>query len=472
MKCNIPNRKDELLTLEEEQEKRQKEAEDTAKILEIIINLLNPLIAQIPDPRDPRYIQYTKENLFLYGITMFCHQMTSRRETNRQMTDAITQKNLSLLMPGLNRVPHADTLAKYLERIGNPHIIQEIHCGLLKKLLRNQSFQRLAGRYIVLVDGTGKDSKDWKFSNKALHRTKDGKTTYLTYVLEAVLVLENGMVFPLCTEFLENVSNEEFDKQDCETKAWKRMAKRLRKIIGKEATIIFDGLYASGPTVLICKKYNWDYMITFKDGSMPALAEDAHGLMRLEKENRLVTDIEGRHIAISWINDVEHKISRNNTYMGLNVVRMEETWTELYPNTGKPPEDKKATYQWISSQALSKENVLEVCRLGRSRWFIENHIKTMKEDYSYEHCFSLNWEVNIAYHYFMNFGFLINIILMSSELLSGLVAMYGGISGFLARLRKIISGIPFDGDRIRDAISKGYRIDFNLKSIYLHPNPT
>jgi hypothetical protein len=58
------------------------------------------------------------------------------------------------------------------------------------------------------------------------HRRRTG------VVLEAVLVFTNGMVLPLMSEFLENseelsaVENYEKWKQDCELKAFHRLAKR------------------------------------------------------------------------------------------------------------------------------------------------------------------------------------------------------------------------------------------------------
>jgi hypothetical protein len=222
MKCNLSNRKSEQQTPREEEEYRQRIANRMAKIMKIILNLLRPLIVDVPDYRDQRYVRYTKENLFLYGIMMFSMQMSSRRDANRQMTHPIIQENFSNILPGLNAVPHADTLAKFLKSIGDTEIIQKVYGRLIKKLLRNKEFKRMIRKdiYTVLIDGSGKTSKDWKFDEKAVYRKHANGTTYFCYVLEAVLVLANGMVLPLCTEFLRNETGEEFVKKDCELKAW------------------------------------------------------------------------------------------------------------------------------------------------------------------------------------------------------------------------------------------------------------
>ena len=464
MKYNIPNRKSETDTPEEEAAFRQRIANSIAKVMKIIWRLLKPLVSELPDPRDPRYTTYPKESLFLYGVMMFALKAPSRRSATHFMTEPFIQENLRNIIPGLESVSHNDTLAKYLARI-DPEVIQDIYHALIKKLLRNKEFKRLTGRLTVLVDGSGKGSKDWKFSDKALHKkSQDGKI-YMTYVLDAVLVLENGMVFPLCTEFLEN-NGTEFDKQDCERKAWYRMAPKLLRLISGGAMIIVDGLYAVGPVIMQCKRFNWDYLITLKNGSMPSFVEDAHGIMKIERSNRVSAEMGGRLQVITWANDVEYKISQNNTYVSLHVVRMEESWTEEHPITGKAPESKVTIYQWISSIPISRENAQDICLLARKRWFIENNYKTEKHDYGFEHYFSLDWDVNKAYYYFMKFGHFINTLLMSSEELAGLVAPLGGIREFLAKVRLVFSGFVLDADSIKAAVMKPFRLQFCISTIY------
>jgi hypothetical protein len=469
MRYNLPNRKSGAETPEEEEAFRQRIAENIAKIMNVMLRLLRPMISDLPDPRDPRYITYPKESLFLYGVMMFSMRAESRRNATRFMTDPFIQENLRNIIPGLDAVAHNDTLASYLGRI-DPEVIQEIYHALIRKLLRNKEFKRLAGRYIVLVDGSGKGSKDWKFGDKALYRKNQNGEIWLTYVLDAVLVLENGMVIPLCTQFLENTGGE-FDKQDCESKAWHRMAPKLHKLVGDGATIIMDGLYASGPVIARCRTYRWEYIITLKDGSMPSFVEDAYGVMKCESSNRIETESDGRQQVITWANSVEYMISKNH-YAKLNVVRVKESWTEYHAVTGKPTEVKTTTYQWISSTPLNRKNALHICTLGRKRWFIENNIKTEKHGgYGYEHYFSLDWDVNKAYYYFMKFGHFINVLLMSSEELSGLVCALGGIGKFLDKVKLVFSGFVLNRESIRAAVMQPFRLRFNTVSVYLSVVP-
>ena len=86
------------------------------------------------------------------------------------------------------------------------------------------------------IDGTQKYTMGTCHDERYLRRkTGDGKYQYYAYVLEAVLILSNGMVLPLMSEFLENtpeleaIENEAEWKQDCELKGFYRLAERLKK---------------------------------------------------------------------------------------------------------------------------------------------------------------------------------------------------------------------------------------------------
>ena len=60
--------------------------------------------------------------------------------------------------------------------------------------------------------------------------------------------------------------SEEEIKQDCESKAFKRLAEKLKmKFPRLPICIVADGLYVSDPVIQICKDNHWDYIIRYKD---------------------------------------------------------------------------------------------------------------------------------------------------------------------------------------------------------------
>lgn len=71
---------------------------------------------------------------------------------------------------------------------------------------------------------------DYNLNNNCPKRKhKDGKISYYKYVLECKLIAGN-IVISLDSEFIQN-KEMLTEKQDCETNAFKRIIKRIKKII-------------------------------------------------------------------------------------------------------------------------------------------------------------------------------------------------------------------------------------------------
>jgi hypothetical protein len=66
-------------------------------------------------------------------------------------------------------------------------------------------------------------------------------------------------------------------KQDCEIKAFKRLAAKLKKAFPRlPICIMGDSLYANEKVFQICDDNQWKYLILFKDGSIPSVADEFH----------------------------------------------------------------------------------------------------------------------------------------------------------------------------------------------------
>ena len=58
-----------------------------------------------------------------------------------------------------------------------------------------------------------------------------------------------------------------------QTKTFQRLAKKIKKKYPRlPITLLSDSLYASEPVMEICEANKWDYIIRFKDGSIPSIA--------------------------------------------------------------------------------------------------------------------------------------------------------------------------------------------------------
>jgi len=247
-------------------------------------------------------------------------------------------------------------------------------------------------------------------------------------MLESVLIFDNGMVLPLLTEPLEN--GERLDgngKQDCETKAFKRLSGRLMKLLGKGCvTIVLDGLYASGPVMSICRNYGWEFMISLKRDSLKSVWEDFNGLRKIEPKNTLAAQWGDRNQVYHWSNDIYYTYGKNHTKLILNVVTCTETWYEPHRKTGKPSE-KRTDYAWLSSSRITEKNVFMLCtKIARYRWRIENHFLVLKhQGYGYTHCYSLNWNAIKGFHSLTKFANFINAFITCTELMANDIVAEG-----------------------------------------------
>lgn len=331
-KGHIANRKSDYETPEEEKSDRQNSVEAALKVYRKTLPILLKRLSKLEDPRQPKKIKHSLTVLMIYGILMFVYQQSSLRNA-KEMSTAIFFENMKAMFPDFETMPHADTLSRLLERI-KVEEIEESLLELFEQLVRKKKFRNylINNHYVIAIDGTKKFMRKEAWTEEPLvrHVGKDKQEQYYVYVLEAVVIFENGMTLPLMSEFLSNAEYGEdaSNKQDCERKAFYRLAKRIKQRFPKlKISVTMDGLYACGPVIKICREYGWDYMLVFKEGSMKDAWQEAMGLIRLTPENSLGRHYGGRNQVYQWINDIEYTYGNNGRCKEqLHVVVCEENW--------------------------------------------------------------------------------------------------------------------------------------------------
>lgn len=463
----LPNRKSDLKTVEKEDVGVQLTIEERLKVFGQLLPGLLTKLSQIQDPRRPKKIKHQLRVLMFYGIMIYVFQVASRRQANREMTTPRLLENLQALLPELVDMPHQDTLCRLLEKIDVSQI-ETVYIAMLKSLIRKKKFQSLLHRkrYLVAVDGTQKYVMDKCYDQRYLRRRvsgKDGQDQYYAYVLEAVLLFSNGMVLPLTSEFLENspeleaIESDEEWKQDCELKAFYRLAKRLKNMFPKlSLTLLLDGLYANGPVMAVARKNKWKFMIVLKDGSLPSLWQEAKGLMRLDHEGeyRHEQTFQGRRQVFSWVNEIEYQYGgpgRGNKTILVHLVLCEESFEKIDQSGAKVIET--ARHAWLSSDPLNRKNVHESCNLvARKRWLHENNIlKEKHQRYHYEHIFSHDFNAMRGYHYLMHIGRMLNEMAVHSVYLTEQVRNIG-IQMFIKSFHTVMANRALNKDRLRQAM--------------------
>lgn len=326
---------------------------------------------------------YELSEIIMAAISMFLFKKDSRNAYNNERNNSKFISNYEELFN--MSLPHMDTVDDVF-RVINPEELEKFKVSMVQELLEKKTLHkwRLNGKYfVVAVDGTGVMSfGNKRHCKKCLVKTyESGKKYYFHNVLEAKLVLPNGLVISLATEWIENDSDY-YDKQDCELKAFKRLSVKLKKYFPRlPICIVGDGLYPNKPVFDICKQNKWEYVITLKDGNLPSVWEEVKLLSPISTDNKLKIKSTKPKKEIStthqWINEIDYKGDK------LNWIKTEETITTEKGRTTKQ-------FVYVSSFKINEKNVTQVDQVGRLRWKIENEGFNQQKNggYNLKHLFS------------------------------------------------------------------------------------
>lgn len=465
-----PNRKSPWATVEEQRAALQQAVQAQLQVLRSQLGAIVSRFAAIDDPRRAHSVQHPLPTVLLHGMLLFVFQFASRRKGNEGLSCPAMRAALAEVLPACESTPHTDTVDRLLQRIPADEI-ESVPRRHVRGLMRQGKLNHLKvqGRYVVAVDGTQKWSRSWPWAEEALRRCKPGSEevqTYSAYALEATLVGPQGVRLPISTEFCANepqppksdegvrAPSVERQKQDCEFKAFKRLAPRLKATLRRQPLLIVaDGLYANGPAMDICRTHGWDFMLVLRDGSLPLLWEEANKLRKLEPGNIYHTRWGNREQHFWWVNDLVHEFGHGQR-IKVHLVVCEEIWTEF--DRDNQPVSRKARFAWVSGSPLTAKNAVDRCnRAARHRWDIEEHILAEKHHgYQCSHAFSLDWNAMRGWHHLMQLAELLNtLVLHNIHLWDDWVCRFG-FAGTIDWLRTAYLSTTLDLSCLRALLTK------------------
>ncbi len=325
-------------------------------------------IEAIPECR--KQADYSLLELIMAGVAMLLFKKGSRNAMNNERDEPTFRKNYERVFKA--RLPHMDTVEDVMEVLEAHHIETlktELVKGLLnKKVLRK--FRVFGQAYRVVIDGTHVMDVKKGHCDHCLHQTfKNGRMRYFHNVLEAKLVGENGFCLSLATEWIENA--EEYEKQDCELKAFARLAKKLKQDYPRlSICIVADGLYPNQTFFRICQEHGWSWIVTFKEGNLPSVWKrvlQRQGLKHCRRREEVVwhggTEI---HRTYEW--------HPRMTYQGFTV-----HWCACE----EVVEQTCTHFVYLSSLEMDCYSVFELTESGRLRWKIENEGFDVQKHHGY-----------------------------------------------------------------------------------------
>jgi hypothetical protein len=413
---------------------------------------LNRWLDAMPDTRFQPLVEYAPCFLYWWGLLLFCCKLGSRRQLDFELRDDqlwVLDNVNRLAQTQQTTLPVNKTLSHFLSHVGSPALAQ-LRTQCVRHLIRNRVLDsmRLQGCFPVVIDGSGFLSFRQRHCPYCLVHRHETHTVYLHPVLEAKLADPRGLALSVASEFIQNPTQQEQRsaqstlttyqevKQDCELKAFARLAKDLKAQFPQTRLCIGgDSLLACGPVFAICTANKWSFVLTFKEGRTPALWKEFQSLLKLCPDNRLVAHLPNKKTkqTFRWANDLEHVDDQKRRHIVHALICQESG-----------PEGKQ-TFAWVTDMRLDQKNVCAVASQGgRVRSKIENQGFNIQKNsgLNLEHAYSTDPDVMKCFYYLLQIAHLFLQMFEMGSLLRHLaqrhdttpVGLFGSLKNMAKRL--------------------------------------
>ena len=349
---------------------------------EALRDLLRAQCRQVPDARDPQRITWPLHDVLMSGFARFFFQHPSLLQFQQTMEQKTGQSNLQRLF-GVSRVP-SDTQRR--ELLDTPEAAEPLRRVLPQVFARMQrtgwktrfvTAVNGVNYYTVVLDGSQYFSAETIQCPSCLQRqAKNGDVHYSHSVVAATLVRAGSHdLLPLDAEEVRHTDGQE--KQDCESKAGKRLLKRLRQEHRQlQLVVAGDDLSAHEPFILDLRALRRGFVLVAKPASHQELYAWVEDLDRLGEcvKGRWETGPRAQRRYFEYRLAAQVPLPQSDQVF----VNFVEVWERNA--------DGKVIYHnaWVTDFAVTAENVATIVGIGRSRWKIENAQFNVQKNHGYE----------------------------------------------------------------------------------------
>ena len=347
------------------------------------------MFSGLPDSRKGQGKQYGMDEIIMGGLSLFLFREGSRNQFNNHRIDGYYMEHYRQLFK--MRLPHQDSVKDVLCKLPDGDL-EEVKMNCMSNLFEQKwlrEYRLLNKYYLVAIDATGVVSFDERHCEHCLtKKSKTGKITYFHYVLEAKLVTPDGHAFSLATEWIENPAGD-FEKQDCERKAFIRLSEKLKKQYPRlPVCILADGLYPYEKAFKICEENGWKFIFVLQDDSLKTVQEE----LTLTRIRKPTVEFHNYTAKKGWCIKQEYRYQTSIEYhkkYALNWVQCIENKSKIIQREANIPIPQPviSCFEYVTNIQPDKENVRAIAYGGRLRWKIENEgFNSQKcSDYELEH---------------------------------------------------------------------------------------
>ncbi len=355
-------------------------------IVDKIIDRLKKLSSKLPDVRKGTNIKYSMADIMLAAFSVFftqspsflAHQRTLKKKKGTSNAQSIFQ---------MEQIPCEQHIRNMLDHVPPDNFYDEYNAvfdHLDEQELMN-SYRVLGGKHILIpLDGTEYFCSCKLECKKCLHRTlRNGEIqNYHAAILPAMVAPENPHPIPLPPEFI--TPQDGAKKQDCERNAGKRWVKnRLAHYLRFAPILLGDDLYANQPFCEIVLENDGHFIFVCKPDSHETLYSYVDAIAKGDGIETLSFRVwHGKHgeiVRYRFLHDVPLRSGENALRLNWCEIQIthEDTGEIIYRNA------------FVTDLLITRKNVQEIVKCGRTRWKIENETyNTLKtKGYHLEHNF-------------------------------------------------------------------------------------
>lgn len=395
---------------------------------------------------------------------MFLSRLGARRQIALRLNTEASAQFFQTVF-GDPKVPHGDTLNNLYAQMEvgavEEKLLRFVEILIDRKVL--YPWRLLDHYYVVALDGTGIVTFSQRHCPHCLTKTINGITTYYHNVLVASIVTPAGLVFPLMTEFIENPddsseTSEQKKKQDCEIKAFYRMAPGLAKRFPRlPIALAMDGLYAGGPVFTLCERYGWKFFATLSDDQLPCVTSEFHALAKMNPQNALSLDIGAQPPMLqqfSWANEIEYQDTQKKVHT-LDVLQCRET---------KPGKENATLFRWVTNFPIDSQNAARLANNGaRLRWKTENEVFNVQKNggYGLEHAYTKNENAAKIFLLLLQFAFILEQLIEHGNLFQNAFPKgFGSRKNLAAAILEAIRRIALTPQQFAEILAQRIQIRF------------